>query len=126
MYLADHLIDPSDKIEQLQKIYKTYTEYKKFDSVMPIFNSEFLDINNIVIAYNNQNDNTIAFSLLRCYDEENVEAIQFAWDYKNPELRLGIESLKHECAYLKNRGYKYLYLGQTDDYKTEIDGYEVL
>ena len=49
----------------------------------------------------------------------------FAWNYKNPVLKLGIESLKNECAIYKNKGYKYLYLGQAAEYK-KIDGYEEL
>jgi hypothetical protein len=125
MLNADIIIDARPITDKLQTIYKTYCQYKKFDSVMPIFNSEFLEFSNNIIAYYHEDD-IVAFSLLRCYDSENVEAIQFAWDYKEPSLRLGIESLKHECAFYKKLGYKYLYLGQTDDYKNEIDGYEVL
>lgn len=122
---ADIIINPEPLIPKLNDIYKKYCQYKKFDSVMPIFDSEFTDSKNNVIAYYVEDD-IVAFSLLRCYDDENVEAIQFAWDYNNPKMRLGIESLKHECAYYKKLGYKYFYLGQTDEYKNQIDGYEVL
>jgi len=122
---ASKVLYPQHLINKLQNIYKSYCQYKKFDSVMPIFYSEFTDDKNDVITYHDNNE-LVGFSLLRKYDNENVEAIQFAWDYQNPELRLGIESLKHECAYYKNLGFKYLYLGQTDEYKTEIQGYEVL
>lgn len=125
MLSADIIIDPRPVIDRLQYIYKKYCDYKKFDSVMPIFDSEFTDSKNNVIAYYEEDD-IIAFSLIRCYDSENVEAIQFAWNYDNPKLRLGIESLKHECAFYKNLGYKYFYLGQTNEYKNEIDGYEIL
>ncbi len=112
-------------INELQTIYKEYCTYKKFKSVMPIFHSEFTDSKNQVIGYYD-NGQLVAFSLLRCYDTENVEAIQFAWDYKNPKLRLGIESLKSECAVYKNLGYRYLYLGGADEYKKKIDGFEIL
>jgi hypothetical protein len=112
-------------IDSLQQLYKQYCDYKKFKSVMPIFNSEFTDSKNDVIGYYD-NQFLIGFSLLRRYDNENVEAIQFAWDYKNPKLRLGVNSLKGECAHYKELGFKYLYLGGADEYKSKIDGFEIL
>lgn len=110
---------------ELQKIYKEYCDYKNFKSVMPIFNSEFFDPKNDVIGYYD-GEMLVAFSLLRRYDDENVEAVQFAWDYKTPKLRLGIDSLKSECAVYKELGFKYLYLGGADEYKKKIDGFEIL
>lgn len=110
---------------QLNTIYKIYCEYKKFPSVMPIFDSEYTDPKNDVIGYF-EKDKLVAFSLLRKYDLENVEAIQFAWTYSNPQLRLGIQSLKQECAVYKRMGFKFLYLGEADQYKSEIDGFEIL
>jgi hypothetical protein len=92
---------------------------------MPIFDSEFRDINNKVLGYY-VNNKMVAFSLLRIYDIYNVEAIQFAWDYVDPSLNLGIESLKHECAFFKESGYKYYYLGGADEYKKQFDGFEIL
>ena len=118
-YLYEPLLrDP----EFLQNIYKQYCEYKGFDSVMPIFNSEFTDPKNDVIVY--CDEWICAFSLLRRYDSENVEAIQFAWNYEDPSLKLGIKSLEWECAYYKSLGYKYLYLGHVEEYKKGFDGYE--
>lgn len=112
-------------VEMLQRIYKEYCSYKQFKSVMPIFDSEFTDPKNEVIGYFD-NGELIAFSLLRLFDKENVEAVQFAWDYKNPKLRLGINSLQNECALYKKRGYTHLYLGGADEYKSKIDGFELL
>jgi hypothetical protein len=112
-------------INELQQIYKDYCNYKKFKSVMPIFDSEFVDLNNDIIGYYDL-DQLVGFSILRRYDNENAEAIQFAWDYKNPKLSLGISSLKSECAYYKQLGFKYLYLGGADEYKSKIDGFEIL
>ena len=110
----------------LEAIYNAYCVHKKFKSVMPIFEEEYYDNNNEVFGYYNKEEKLVAFSLLRCYNKKNVEAVQFAWDYENPGLRLGIRSLKNECAVFKNRGFDYLYLGQADDYKTKIDGFETL
>lgn len=111
---------------QLEPIYDAYCKYKKFKSVMPIFPEEYYDDKNEVYGYYNKDEKLVAFSLLRCYNKKNVEAVQFAWDYENPGLRLGIRSLKNECAIYKKRGFDYLYLGQADDYKAKIDGFEIL
>jgi hypothetical protein len=92
---------------------------------MPIFNSQFTDPTVDVIGYSH-NDNLVAFSLVKRYDSHNAESVQFAWDYANPELKLGIRSLENECALYKSRGFKFLYLGLAHTYKSQIDGYEVL
>lgn len=118
-------VNPNPDVQNLQHIYLQYCRHKKFKSVMPIFDSEFTDANNDVIEYYD-NDTIVAFSLIRKYDSDNIEAIQFAWNYSNPKLKLGIESLKHECALYKQKGYKYLYLGAADEYKTKMNGFETL
>lgn len=92
---------------------------------MPIFNSEYHDPNNDIIGYFDDNV-LVAFSLLRKYDKTNVEAIQFAWTYHNPKLKLGLQSLEHECALYKNLGFQFLYLGEANEYKSKIDGFEIL
>lgn len=118
------LLDPIP-IDTLQHIYKKYCTHKRFTSVMPIFDSEFVDPKNDVLGYYDD-ESLVAFSLIRRYDADNVEAIQFAWDYANPKLRLGIESLKSECAFYKELGYRYLYLGEADEYKRKIESFEIL
>jgi hypothetical protein len=122
---ADWQIISHPEIHVLNKIYQKYCEYKKFRSVMPIFDSEYLDSKSEIIGYYD-NNMLIAFSLIKKHDKDNVEAVQFAWTYSNPKLRLGIVSLKHECALYKQQGYKFLYLGEASEYKSKIAGYEVL
>jgi len=112
-------------INLLNTIYAQYCRHKQFPSVMPIFDREYQDPWNDVVGYFDQGQ-LVAFSIIRKYDQDNVEAVQFAWTYHNPKQRLGIESLKHECALYKKLGYKYLYLGGADEYKSKIDGFEVL
>ena len=110
---------------EMFEIYSKYCEHKQFSSVMPLFEQQFRDVSIEIIGYFS-NRKLVAFSLIKLYDSDNVEALQFAWDYANPKLRLGIESLKNECAKSKARGYKYLYLGSADEYKSQIDGFEIL
>lgn len=112
-------------IDKLNEIYIKYCRYKEFKSVQPIFDSEYESEDTDVIGYYD-NDNLVAFSLIHIFNESNVEALQFAWDYENPNLRLGIESLKHECHLYKKLGFEYIYLGASDEYKKSIDGFEIL
>jgi hypothetical protein len=112
-------------IAQLNNIYRDYCKYKHFASVMPIFDSRYTDPMTDVIGYYD-GDRLAAFSLIRRYDDKNALCDQFAWDYNNPRLRLGIETMKTECAIYKERGFQYLYLEQAHLYKSEIDGFEIL
>lgn len=113
-------------VDKLQKIYSNYCEYKKFESVMPMFTSQFLDINSDVFGYFDDHHELVAFSVVKKYDSTNAESVQFAWDYRNPKLRLGIVSLEHECAYYKEQGFEYLYLGVANEYKQQLNGFEFL
>ena len=118
-----YMISPD--IPALNAIYREYCKYKRFASVMPIFDSRYTDPMTDVIAYYHQ-AKLVAFSLIRRYDEHNALCDQFAWTYHNPRLRLGIETMKTECAIYRARGFKYLYLEQAHLYKSEIDGFEIL
>jgi hypothetical protein len=112
-------------VEQLNLIYRKYCQYKKFDSVMPIFPSVYWDLHNEILGYI-VNQQIVAFSLIKILDNKNAECMQFAWDYADPSLRLGIVSLENECALYKSRGFEYLYLGEPDQYKQQFNGFEIL
>lgn len=118
-------VEIDDRADQLKEIYRKYCVYKKFESVMPLLDGMIFDRYTDVIGYTD-NHKIVAFSLVKRYDRENAEALQFAWDYINPELKLGLESLRSECAYYKKQGFKYLYLGEPSDYKSQLDGFEIL
>jgi hypothetical protein len=111
--------------EVLDDIYRTYCIYKHFASVMPIFHSRYFDPMTDVIGYREEG-RLVGFSLIKRYDEKNALCDQFAWTYRNPRTRLGIESMKTECAIYKARGFDYLYLEQALLYKQQIDGFELL
>lgn len=124
--LKNIVIFVNPPVVKLKNIFKTYCTHKNFDGVMPLFDSQFTDPNNDVWGYFDNENNLVAFSLVRRYDSDNAESLQFAWDYTNPKLRLGMRSIEHECAVYKKLGYKYLYLGITEEYKKSFDGYEEL
>lgn len=109
----------------LKEIYRSYCAHKKFESVMPLFDLQFNDSNTDVIGYCDQGK-ICAFSIIKLWDNESAECVQFAWDYTNPKLRLGLRTLEHECAVYKQRGFKYLYLGLDQEYKQQLQGYEIL
>ena len=92
---------------------------------MPIFDSQYQDPMTDVIGYYEE-DCLVAFSLMKRYDDKNVLASQFAWTYHNPKTRLGVESLKTECAIYRERGFRYLYLDQAHLYKQVLEGFEIL
>ena len=112
-------------IAELQEIYRTYCIYKHFGSVMPLFDSQFTEPGMDLIGYRDQGE-LVAFSMMKRYDDKNALCDQFAWTYHNPRLRLGIETMKAECAIYRARGFRYLYLEQAHSYKSEIDGFEIL
>ena len=118
-----YLTPTQNFIEKMNDIYKKYCAYKKFESVMPIFDSQYTDDSTDRIGYYHQNK-LVAFSLIKKYDNKNAEAVQFAWNYEQCDLKFGIKSLEVECALYKSLGFKYLYLGQVSDYKIKFDGYE--
>lgn len=119
----EYLREPD--VTKLNTIYRDYCKYKHFASVMPIFDSRYTDPATDVIGYYD-GDKLAAFSLIRRYDKENALCDQFAWNYNNPRLRLGIETMKTECAIYRERGFKYLYLEQAHLYKSKIQGFEIL
>lgn len=122
-------IEDKPNLKKIQDIYKKYCDYKKFKSVQPLFAND-IKVHKVMVYYDE--GKFVAFSLLYELDKHNIEALQFAWDYKNPKLRLGIKSLENECAWAKANGYRYLYLGRDDaynnpnNYKTKFKGFEVL
>ena len=115
-----------DKVptEKMLDIYDAYCTYKKFDSVWPIYPEEFTARQNDIIGYFNQNK-LVAWSMIYKINSYTLEALQFAWDYKDPKLKLGIESLKTECAIYKKLGYKSIILGEAHQYKRKINGFTI-
>ena len=64
-------------IKELNTIYTQYCRYKKFSSVMPIFDIEYTDPRNDLIGYHD-GPKLVAFSIIRKHDHDNVEAVQKA------------------------------------------------
>ena len=117
------ITDPD--INGLQAIFRKYCQYKKFTSVEPMWDAEFIWDHNDILGYYDDTK-LVAWSVVTKYNDSDVYAVQFAWDYANPKLGLGMKSLKNECAYYKSLGYKYYYLGEAHKYKSNLKGFETL
>jgi len=122
---ADFKIIINPNIDELQSIFKKYCNYKKFLSVEPMWENEFMWNHNDVVGYYDD-AKLVAWSVVTKYNKDVVYAVQFAWDYVTPKLSLGRVSLENECAFYKDQGYKYYYLGEAHKYKSEFDGFELL
>lgn len=123
---TDHkLFQEFEKVpeEKMLDIYQQYADYKKFKSLWPIYPEEFTAKQNDIIGYYDQN-RLVAWSMIYKINAEVIEALQFAWNYENPKLELGIQSLKTECAIYKDLGYKIMILGEAHNYKKKIDGFK--
>ena len=120
----DYKLLTNPDTDLLLDIYDQYARYKKLDSVWPIYAEEFTNSQTDVIAYYD-NDEIVAWSMIRKLSPAAVEAEQFAWTYHNPKLKLGIESMKCECAIYKAQGYEILILGDAHEYKKQIDGFKL-
>ena len=75
-------IEDKPNLKKIQDIYKKYCDYKKFKSVQPLFAND-IKVHKVMVYYDE--GKFVAFSLLYELDKHNIEALQFAWDYKNPK-----------------------------------------
>jgi arginyl-tRNA--protein-N-Asp/Glu arginylyltransferase len=108
-------------------IYRKYCEYKQFDSVMPLFEQQFRDVSTEIVGYFS-NRKLVAFSLIKLYDSNNIDALQFAWDYETPQLSLGSVSTYLEVEIARREGCQHYYMmgGYEVDsaYKAQLGGFE--
>ena len=95
---ADFKIIINPDIDELQSIFKKYCNYKKFLSVEPMWENEFMWNHNDVVGYYDD-AKLVAWSVVTKYNKDVVYAVQFAWDYVTPKLSLGRVSLENECTH---------------------------
>jgi len=108
--------------DQLNRIYYDYCTYHGFNSVIPLYPE---DLESTIFGYYDEGE-LVAWSMQLEYQSSRVvHNDQFAWNYKNPKLTLGIRSIRNECAYYKKLGYRYMYLQQFSEYKTNFQGFEI-
>ena len=122
--LDEEIINCKPTLEEATKVFNAYCSYKDFASVHPLYHD---DINLYEWNCLYENNKLIAWEQTLLYPTDKIGmSIQFAWDYAEPSKRIGWRFSHHVPAWLKAKGYKYLYIGDHHDYKAKIKGYEVL
>jgi len=116
-------LDPP--VQDLLRIYRDYCRHKHFLSVIPMAPERFTESGTDVIGYRNQG-RLMAWSMLRRWGTHSVLSDHFAWDYRDPALRLGIHSLETECAIYRDRGFRWMYFESVEPYMLDITGFEIL
>ncbi len=118
------LLDPPPAAELL-RIYRDYCRHKHFQSVIPIAPERFTEPGTDVIGYRHQGK-LVAWSMLRRWGTHSVLSDHFAWDYRDPALRLGVASLETECAIYRDQGFQWMYFESVEPYMLDIEGFEIL
>jgi hypothetical protein len=112
-------------INDIQRIYRAYCAHKHFHSVMPMVPGRFSVPGTEVWGYRDNNQ-LVAWSMYRIWDQHSVVCDHHAWDYRNPRLRLGILSFQNECAVYRDRGFKTMYFESVAPYMFDIQGFKLL
>lgn len=112
-------------VAEVQRVYREYCLHKHFRSVIPMLAGRLTDLNTEIIGYHDQ-VRLIAWSMYRIWDQHNVLSDHFAWDYRDPRLRLGIRSAENECAIYRDRGFRWMYFESVEPYMLDIQGFEIL
>ena len=122
--LAWEVLDPVP-VNDCQRIYHEYCAHKHFLSVMPMIAGRLTAPDTEIIGYRSR-ERLVAWSMYRIWDEDNVLSDHFAWDYRDPRLRLGIRSMENECAIYRDRGYRWMYFETVEPYMLDLQGFEIL
>lgn len=117
-------LDPVPVTDVL-RVYRDYCVHKHFQSVMPMIPGRLTAADTRIIGYRDQG-RLAAWSMYRIWDQHNILSDHFAWDYRNPRLRLGVKSLENECAVFRDLGYHYMYFESVEPYMLDIEAFEIL
>jgi hypothetical protein len=126
-YVSDiewQILDPVP-VDDVQRVYRDYCAHKHFQSVMPLIPGRLVAADTEIVGYRDQ-ERLVAWSMYRIWDQHNLLSDHFAWDYRNPKLRLGIRSIENECAIYRDRGYRYMYFEAVEPYMLDLQGFEIL
>ena len=109
--------------ETVEKIYKEYLEYKKFDEKYNVF----VDPERTAWLILKDNETPVAFTKFNMYNF-GIESQFTAWNYHKPRLSIGKAIVDYEINIAEKLGYEYLYIGQGYEngskYKADFGGFE--
>jgi len=126
-YVSDlkwQYLDPPP-VDDLRRVYRDYCLHKHFQSVMPMIAGRFTAADTEIIGYHCDN-RLVAWSMYRIWDQHNVLSDHFAWDYRDPRLRLGMRSIENECAIYRDRGFRWMYFESVEPYMLDLDAFEIM
>lgn len=112
-------------VDEVLRVYRDYCRHKHFASVMPMIPGRLTAADTEIVGYRDQG-HLVAWSMYRIWDTENILCDHHAWDYRNPRLRLGVRSLRNECVFYRDRGYRYMYFESVQPYMLDFRGFEIL
>lgn len=118
------LLDPVP-VAEVQQVYRDYCAHKAFRSVMPMLPARLTRPGTEIIGYRDQGQ-LVAWSMYQIWGDDAVLSDHFAWNYRNPRLRLGILSIENECAIYRDRGYRWMYFEAVEPYMLDLQGFEIL
>lgn len=112
--------------DQYNEIFEVYLKKKGFPEDQSIERLFSVDPDKKIVIEVYDYDELVAFSVIRM--EPIAVSLQFAWNYHNPKLSLGIHCQYFELEYLKSEGYEYSYVcpGYEDTciWKSRFPGFE--
>ena len=123
--IAFEILDPVP-VNDVLRVYRTYCLHRHFQSVMPMIPGRLTAAGTEIIGYRDSTGRLMAWSMYRVWDNENVLSDHFAWDYRDPRLRLGIRSIENECAIYRDRGYRWMYFEAVEPYMLDLQGFEIM
>jgi len=122
---ADWILLETPPVRELLDIYRDYCRHKHFLSVIPMAPERFTESGTDIIGYQHQG-RLVAWSMLRRWGTHSVLSDHFAWNYRDPGLRLGIHSLKTECAIYRDQGFQWMYFESVEPYMMDLQAFEIL
>ena len=122
--LDAELLDPVP-VDAVMKVYRDYCAHRRFQSVMPMIPGRLITPGTEIWGYRD-NGVLVAWSMYRVWDDDNILSDHFAWDYRNPRLRLGIRSIETECAIYRSRNYRWMYFESVEPYMLDLQGFEIM
>lgn len=121
-----HPIDKDLSYPLHQEIWERYLEYKGFSQEQDFRDSLKLDPDKKILINVYDHDELVAFSIVRL--DPGPVSLQFAWNYHNPKLGLGIHTQHFEMDYLHSEGYSKHYICPGYEticlWKTRFPGFE--
>jgi hypothetical protein len=118
------ILDPVPRTE-LDHIYSAYCLHRGFRKYFEV-NDDLA--NDVYMGYRDWRGDLVAWSKLRPYSPWSIETVLFAWDYREPDLKLGLRTLEHELAWARRHGYRWVYMGpgyeRVNRYKSRVAGFE--